>query len=396
MQVYLIGTGVVGREILKAHVDADIPICVADQNEGQLRETIQWLGVDDAHVQPTRLGRLAAVEIDGQNDLPDGPPLVIESISERLDSKQALFQAIEQLLDEDAILCTNTSTLRIGHIGCKLKHPNRLCGMHFFMPVNRRDAVEVVRSEETDSDAIDICLQHVRSLRKTPIVVSDGPGFIVNRLLCPYLNQSLLLLGQGVSAEQLADAADRYGMPMSPLELMDWIGTRTMFDAGRVFWQSFPTRFEPSPILPALVKAQRFGRECGRGCYDYDDGVRSENLSPITIEICQRYRRGDSPALSDEEILLLLAIPMWIEAALAFDEGVAQPLDQVDVAMNGGLGYRSDGDWLQFFDSLGSEKMLAVIEQFAPTTKALRMPDDLTAALKQTGPTQAIEAFAGN
>ncbi len=320
MQVYLIGTGVVGREILKAHLDADIPICVADQNEVQLNDSIERLGNERAEVRPAKLGRLPAVEINGSDDCPAGPKIVIESISERLDVKQSFFQTIEQLLDEHAVLCTNTSTLRIGHIASKLKHPNRLCGMHFFMPVDQRDAVEVVRGKHTDSDAVEACLHHIRSLQKTPIVVADTPGFIVNRLLCPYLNQALLLLGQGVC---------------------------------------------------------------------------SEDLPAATIEICERYRRGQASDLSDEDVMLLLATPMWIEAAMAFREGVAEPIDQVNIAMSGGLGYRSTGTWLQFFASIGSERLLDLIERFAATTKALHLPGELLAELKVGNPTQAIHAFAG-
>ena len=108
------------------------------------------------------------------------------------------------------------------------------------MPVYNRPAVEVACGEETSTQAIGRCVAHVRRIRKEPLIVRDGPGFIVNRLLTPYLNEAMLLLCRGVSADRIEEAALRYGMPMSPLELIDWIGTRTMFDAGRVFWQSFP------------------------------------------------------------------------------------------------------------------------------------------------------------
>ena len=251
-----------------------------------------------------------------------------------------------------------------------------------------------MRGDLTDAKTIEVCLRHAQAIGKDPIVVADKPGFIVNRLLCPYLNQALLLLGHGVSAEQLERAALDYGMPMSPLELMDWIGTRTMFDAGRVFWQSFPSRFDPTPILPALVKAQRFGRTCGRGCYDYVNGNRSQTLSPQTQEICQRYQRGDAAELTDQEVMLLLAIPMWIEAAFAFRDQVAEPIEQFNLAISGGLGYQSTDTWLHFFDAIGSDTMLAAIEHFGPTTKALTASAALITALKNNEPTSAIREFA--
>ena len=394
MRVYLIGVGVVGREILQSHLAAAIPICIADQNEIHLRESVDQLGIAEARLQRTRLGRFPAIKIDDHGETESAPTVVIESVSEKLDIKQSLFESCERFFGEDAILCSNTSTLRIEHIAGKLKRPNRVCGMHFFMPVRQRDAVEIVRGELTDAETIDVCAEHVRSLGKIPLVVADGPGFIVNRLLCPYLNAALLLLCQGVSAAQIERAAVAYGMPMSPFELMDWIGIRTVFDAGRVFWQSFPSRFEPSPIPPALIKAQRFGRACGRGCYDYYDGHRSDDLSPATEKICARYQRGELMQLSDEDVMLLLSIPMWIEAAYAFREQVATTHQQFDLAMRGGLGFQASGTWLGFFKSLGSEKICDTLKRFAPMLKSLTAPDELVDQLKLNDPGVAIDAFA--
>ena len=223
--------------------------------------------------------------------------------------------------------------------------------------------------------------------------MGDGPGFVVNRLLSPYLNEAMLMLGRGISAEQIERAALAYGMPMSPLELIDLIGTRTMFDAGRVYWQAFPSRIAPSPMLSALVKNKRFGHACGHGFYDYEDGVRSEQLSPITAEFCQRYRR-DEVSLRDDEVMHVLAIPMWIEAAIAFRDGVATSHQQFDLAMRGGLGYQSNGTWLEYFESIGSPRIDEIIERYGPIAKSLQAPADLITALKHCSPTTAMDQFA--
>lgn len=395
MRVFLIGAGVVGREICKAHLSAGMPICIADQNQVHLKDSVQQLGVDADRCRQTTLGKLPAVEIDGAADGPQRT-VVIESIAERLDAKQSFFQMAEMLFGDDAILCSNTSTLRIGHIAAKLNRPNRLCGMHFFMPVEQRFAVEVVRGQHTDAETTESCVQHARLLDKTPIVVGDGPGFIVNRLLCPYMNQALLLLQRGVSAARIQRAARNYGMPLSPLELTDWIGTRTMFDAGRVFWQSFPQRFQPSPVLPALIKAQRLGRQCGRGCYDYAGGQRSEELSAAMKEIVGRYQQGEPQQLSDEEVMLLLAIPMWIEAVHAYREQVASSPQQFDLAMQGGLGYEGRQRWLEFFDSVGSRRILEIITQQREHTKSLQVQPEMIAALQDHAPSAALEHLAGS
>ncbi len=230
---------------------------------------------------------LPAIQIVSAADSSESStPIVIESIAERLDVKRNFFAEAEQIFGDDAILCSNTSTLRIGAIAEKLNRPERFCGMHFFMPVDKRHAVEVIRSEQTTDSTVRVCGDHVRRIHKEPLAVGDGPGFVVNRLLSPYLNESMLMLGRGVTAERIERAALAYGMPMSPLELIDLIGIRTTFDAGRVFWQSFPTRVDPAPILPAMVKKKRFGRSVRAGFFDYEADQRSKGLSPIASALC--------------------------------------------------------------------------------------------------------------
>lgn len=265
--------------------------------------------------------------------------------------------------------------------------------MHFFMPVYNRPAVEVACGEQTSPESVQRCADHVRRLGKEPLVVRDGPGFIVNRLLSPYLNEAMLLLCRGIDATRIERAALRYGMPMSPLELIDWIGTRTMFDAGRVFWQSFPDRIQPAAMLASLVKSGRYGRACGAGLYDYLDGQRSETIPETVVEMVHRYRR-DEVAIGDDDVMLLLAVPMWIEAALACRQGVVRSSEELDLAMRGGLGFDPARSWLGFFDALGSRVILRAISQWSSLTPAIRAPDDLIRLLQTMPPREALESFA--
>jgi 3-hydroxyacyl-CoA dehydrogenase/enoyl-CoA hydratase/3-hydroxybutyryl-CoA epimerase/enoyl-CoA isomerase len=398
-RVILVGAGVVGRAILKSHIDAGVSLQIADQDSAAIHRAVAGLSLDPTLWKVTEgepIGAsLPSITIHGRDDdASRGRAIVIESIAEKLEVKRAFFQNAETWFDNDAILCSNTSTLRISQIADGLGCGNRLCGMHFFMPVDQRWAVELVRTVATTAEAIDVCKEHVHRIKKTPLSVRDSPGFIVNRLLSPYLNEAMLLLCRGVAAEQLERAAIAYGMPMSPLELIDWIGTRTMFDAGRAFWQAFPSRFDPAPMLGALIKAKRMGRVSGAGFFDYAGEERSEHVAPITRQLSETYERN-RVELSDEEVMLMLSIPMWIEAALAYREGVVTSPDDFDLAMRGGLGYQwssreGAGSWLDFFDSLGSQRMLSFIHEHGPSSKSLRVPRELVDALERRCPSVAL------
>ncbi|MFK8115426.1 MAG: 3-hydroxyacyl-CoA dehydrogenase family protein [Rubripirellula sp.] len=379
---YLIGAGVVGRAILQAHVSAGLSVCIADHDADALQAAVDGLHLPKGW--ESKRGNLAAGlegiwlrRLDEQETYEF--PLVIESIAERLDLKQQFFVFAEDVFGPEAVLCSNTSTLRISAIASALKDPTRLSGMHFFMPVSQRDAVEVVRSEQASESTIQQTANHVRRILKSPLVVGDGPGFIVNRLLSPYLNQAMLMLGRGIEADQIERASLAYGMPLSPLELIDWIGTRTMFDAGRVYWQSFPTRLDPSPILPALLKRKRFGRAGGGGFFDYTNGERSADLSPIAIELVAKYQ-GETIVCSDADVMHLLSIPMLIEAGLALRDGVTESRSDFDLAMRGGLGYQP-ASWLAFFGELGTPEINAAIERWRSTFKSM----NATAALLDLG-----------
>ena len=391
---FLIGAGVVGRAILRAHIDASISACIVDSDRAALESTASELQLSDGNWNVSPLlslgSELSAVEfIHTGRSVEKGPPIVIESIAERLEIKRAFFAKAESLFGDEAVLCSNTSTLRISDIATELSRPERFCGMHFFMPVDQRNAIEIVRGEKTSTATIDLVCRHALRLAKKPLVVKDSAGFIVNRLLSPYLNESMLLLGRGIDAEQIERAALAYGMPISPLELIDWIGTRTVFDAGRVFWQAFPDRISPSPIAPALLKRMRFGRSGGGGFYDYENGVRSAKLAPEVIDLTNRYVR-DQVKLADQEVLELLSIPMWIEAALACRDGVVTAAEQLEIAMQGGLGFDANHSWLGFFDSLTSETILRASKKWSAQSASMRLPTWIAELLTESSPGEAI------
>lgn len=397
--LYLVGAGVVGRAILQSHIDSGISVWLADQNEQALRNAVQGItwSSDKWEVSEVRKlgGTLPAIEL---NCLADKQrcrrTMVIESILEKLDLKQSFYAEAERIFGDDALLCTNTSTLPVSRIAEPLDHPERFSGMHFFMPVGDRRAVELIAGERTQSATTQACISHVQRLGKEPLVVGDSPGFVVNRLLSPYLNEAMLMLCRGISAERIENAALRYGMPMSPLALIDWIGMSTMFDAGRAFLQAFPDRIDPAPMLVAMIKNKRLGRAVSKGMYDYQNGQRSSELSPQTVEFSEQYCRQQIE-FGDSQLLEIMTIPMWIEAALALRSGVIDSHEQFDLAMQGGLGFDSSRPWHSFFDSMGNSAILAAIEEWSTLTKSMNAPAELCQLLAKNAPTDAMVAYGG-
>ena len=397
---YLIGAGVVGRAILQSHIDSGISVWLADQNEQALRNAVQEINwsCDAWNVSEVqKLGdSLLAIELrclEGEGLCRH--TMVIESIPEKLSVKQAFFAEAEQIFGADAVLCSNTSTLSISRIAESLKRPERFVGMHFFMPVYNRHAVELIAGHETSAGTTQVCMDHVCHLGKKPLIVGDGPGFVVNRLLSPYLNEAMLMLCRGISAERIENAALRYGMPMSPLELIDWIGAPTMFDAGRVFWQAFPKRLDPAPLLVAMIKSNRLGRAVDAGFYDYVGGHRSAGLATCPSDLCKEYCRAEWK-LDEEQILDLLSIPMWIEAACAYRDGIVGSHDSFHLAMSGGLGYDNQRSWFDHFESLGSRRILQAIELWSEQTRSMRAPEGIQELLLTHSPTEALIKYARN
>lgn len=354
--VMLVGAGVVGRAIARDHLRAGIPVWMADQNEAALRAACDetttrgdgmWVTATPwgAKIPLPVIGLSPGDDPDAMRSSGDSPEwLVIESIAERLDVKQAFFADAVNWFERPPILTSNTSTLSIRRIAESLANPGRLAGLHFFMPVVGRHAAELIAHDRTDADVIARCQGHCRALGKTPLSVGDGPGFVVNRMLAPYLNLSLWLVCGGIDFATLRRAAIRFGMPISPLELIDWIGARTAFDAGRVVWSAFPHRLTPSPLLPAMVKRGHTGRGVGEGFYRYQNDERVDEAPRETIvALIDRYRHGEwTTPPNVAQIAEMMAGVMGREADAIIRDAVADAAT-IDAAMAGGLGFHRPG-----------------------------------------------------
>ena len=198
--------------------------------------------------------------------------LVIEAVVENVEVKTALFRQLDDLLAPHAILCTNTSSLCVVELAAKTKRPDRVAGLHFFNPVPIMKLVEVVKTIATSQDVIDALFAFAKRLGKEPILAQDTPGFVVNRLLVPYLLYAIRLLEQGLASKEDIDKGMKLGCgyPMGPFELLDFVGLDTTYYIAEIMFDEFkdPMMAAP-PLLKRMVLAGRLGRKSGKGFYDY-------------------------------------------------------------------------------------------------------------------------------
>ena len=206
--------------------------------------------------------------------------LVIEAIVENPEVKKQLYARLEPQLRHDAILASNTSTIPITKLAEGLKHPERFCGIHFFNPVRKMPLVEVIRGAKTSDETVATAVAYAKNIGKSPIVVNDGPGFLVNRLLLPYMNEALELISEGAEIKAIERAAKEFGMPMGPITLYDVVGLDTAFYAGRVMHEAFPDRIVASPILAAHGRGRPAWAEVGRGLLRLQDDEGPRHARP--------------------------------------------------------------------------------------------------------------------
>ena len=327
--VVLIGAGVVGASIAEAHRDAEIPFTIADIRPGAAESVARGLGLDGVPVSVGPLGGFATTGAAVTTDA-----LVIESVPEDRDVKREFARGVLTTMP-GAVWASNTSTLSIRSLADDSDRPDRVVGMHFFMPVPHRWGVELVTTDQTSTAVARRCRSHIERLNRTIIPAPDTPGFIVNRMLAPYLNESLSLLTAGVSPEVLRNAATDYGMPISPLELIDHIGMKTMFDSGRIYWQNWPRRMNPSPVVARAIKLGRHGPAVR--VLDERGG-----LTETMRSLVKRYRTDDA-LMTTTDVMRRMSAVMADEARQLIAEGGVS-VGTIDAAMRGGLGF-GPGPW---------------------------------------------------
>jgi 3-hydroxyacyl-CoA dehydrogenase/enoyl-CoA hydratase/3-hydroxybutyryl-CoA epimerase len=288
--------------------------------------------------------------------------LVVEAVVERMDVKRAVLAETESKVSASCVVATNTSSLSVDAMADALRAPGRFCGMHFFNPVDRMPLVEVVRGARTSDGTVATVYALALALDKVPVVVRDGPGFLVNRILGPYLNEAGYLLGDGATVQEIDAGAKAFGMPMGPLRLIDEVGIDVSTHAGASLHEALGERLTPAPALVALAATGRLGRKGGRGFYVYEKGKEKGVDQTVYAELGASVptTRGGVDQL---RVRRRLVGQMINEAARLLEEGVVRRAADVDLAMIMGTGFPPfRGGLLRFADSLHPRGVLDRVE----------------------------------
>lgn len=261
--------------------------------------------------------------------------LVIEAAVEEIEIKKKIFADLSNRCSEECILATNTSALPIHELAEVVQNPARIVGLHFFNPVPRMPLIEVVRAPTTSDQTLADAVRFVQAIGKSPVVVKDAPGFLVNRILLPYLLEAFCRFSDGITPKRIDEAMLDFGMPMGPLRLLDEIGLDVGKHVAETLVAAFPNRMAIPPLMDAMIKKGLLGRKVGKGFYSYDDDTPEPNPEALLLRPSE-----DTEHPADmSEVAEQLAHLMSKEAALCLDEGIAESPADIDFAMVMGTGY---------------------------------------------------------
>ena len=346
----VLGAGIMGGGIAYQSASRGVPVLMKDVApkalEAGVAEATKLL---EKQVERGKLttGKLAQVLAGITPTLSYGDfgavDFVVEAVVENEAVKKKVLAEVEALLPEHAILASNTSTISITRLAMALRRPESFCGMHFFNPVPRMPLVEVIRGEKSSEAAVATAVAYAQALGKTPIVVADCGGFLVNRVLFPYFAAFDLLLKDGVDYERIDKAMEKWGWPMGPALLIDVVGIDTCVHADKVLAEAYPDRMrhEGTSAIEALVAAGRLGQKNAKGFYAWKPekkGPPSKQSDPEAKALVGALAKGKAEA-NDEEIVLRMMLPMLLESSRVLEEGIVATPVEVDMAMIYGLGF---------------------------------------------------------
>src|SRR5258708_1040659 len=288
--------------------------------------------------------------------------LVVEAVVENVDIKRQVLSEFESIAGPNAVFATNTSTIPITDIAAHAKRPENVVGMHFFNPVDRMPLVEVIRGAKTSDAAMVTVASFARKLGKTVVYCNDGPGFVVNRILGPYMNESGFVLEEGNAIESIDKAMVDFGMPMGPMPLLDEVGIAVAAKVAKILSGAFGDRMEPSHVVETLYADGRYGKKNGKGLYLYEAGKR-QGPDPSVYKLLNI--KSTHPA-DAQAVVERMIFAMANAAAMILDEKIVASAAQLDLALIMGTGFPPfRGGLLRYADKLGLPYILARLDDLA-------------------------------
>lgn len=307
---------------------------------------------------------------------------IVEAAVENLELKHQILNELEVVISSDAVIGTNTSSLTLAEMGVGMKHPERLVGLHFFNPPNKMPLVEVVATKNTDPRALATAVDVCRRLGKTPLVVGDCPGFLVNRMTMPGVCEIIRMYEEGAGFEELEKMMLRFGMPMGIFELSDEVGVDVLYKVCQSFYKAYGERMTVPKLLTAMYEKKLFGKKTGKGFYRYDGKQRHINEE---VETLRKQIATSSRSISEGEMRDRTFLMMINEATRCLQEKIVASPDYLDMATVMGTGFPPfRGGLLRYADTLGSGPIVEKLKELQKSCGMRFMPSEPLVEMAKT------------
>ena len=385
----VLGAGVMGGGIAYQSALKGTPIIMKDINDEALqlgmKEAKELLakrvkrGIMTEAVMMDTLSRINTTLTYGDVANTD---IVVEAVVENVNIKKSVLAELEGIVSKDAILASNTSTISITELATATKNPERVCGMHFFNPVPLMPLVEVIRGEKSSDETIATTVAYALAIGKKPIVVNDCPGFMVNRVLFPYLNAFEKLVNDGADFLHIDKVMEGFGWPMGPAYLLDVVGLDVACHGSAVMAEGFPDRMKIdfNSATEAMYNEKRLGQKSGSGYYRYEPDRRGrpqkkvdKDAIAMVAKTSSAIRQADE--FSDEEIVERMMLSLCLEVVRCLEDKIVDSPESADMSLIWGIGFPPfRGGALRYIDSIGAKDFVTMAEKYADLGEAYKVP----------------------
>ncbi len=385
----VLGAGVMGGGIAYQSALKGTPIVMKDINDEAIqlgmKEAKKLLakrvkrGIMTQEVMMDTLSRINTTLTYGDVANTD---IVVEAVVENVDIKKSVLAELEGVVSKETILASNTSTISITELATATKHPERVCGMHFFNPVPLMPLVEVIRGEKSSDETIATTVAYALAIGKKPIVVNDCPGFMVNRVLFPYLNAFEKLVNDGADFLHIDKVMEGFGWPMGPAYLLDVVGLDVACHGSAVMAEGFPDRMKIdfNSATEVLYKEKRLGQKSNSGYYRYEPDRRGrlqkkvdKDAIAMVAKVSSAIRQADE--FSDEEIIERMMLSLCLEVVRCLEDNIVDSPESADMSLIWGIGFPPfRGGALRYIDSIGTNNFVAMADKYADLGEAYKVP----------------------